>query len=880
MRYRRIPVLSGTVCTAVIAAFTCFPGTSSFAQQASQAQLPAPGAVIPATAQTRLDQLQEELRKAEADRDGLHQAAALLAIGEVYLFTGDSQTAMEKFTRALPIVQKLGLKQGEAMVLLDMGGACREASQEERALDYLNQSLALFRGLGNHVGESHALNNLAIVYYDLGENQKALEFFGQALAMYESRADLASEALVLNNMGRLYHDIGEDNKAEELLNQAVPLLQQTGARQVEGRAEKNLGNVYRDRGDSGKALDAYGKALGIMNEMGDRSGQAMTLDDMGSLHARRGEAQAARDAYKHALAIAVATSEPLQAALVYSDLMHLEKSSAPALATYYGKQAVNLLQQVRGDIRNMDKELQKSFLTSKANYYHDLADLLIEQGRLPEAQQVLDLLKQEEYQEYVRGDTKDALSPLSLTPAEQKAEDAYQQSTAQVVANEQRWTELKKTSPRTPGQESEYQGLSSQLQTVGLGLDQYYSRLYELFGPGKANDQLAVVKGNTAILNQVIAGMPRTVALYTVLAKDRYSVIVITGSGHAVGRKYDISEADLNQKIAAFQRALRTPRSDPKPQAEELYKVLIGPIQADLDQAKAQTLVWSLDGALRYIPIAALYDGKHYVVENYNTVAFTPDSVPFLRSKPDLANLSVVGMGISRKYQEGLNPLPTVVSELEDIVKDPAVQGASGVLPGTILLNGQFTEKAMEDQLGGQHTVVHIASHFVLQPGDDAQSYLLLSGKDAEGAGYHLTVADFRDNLNLSLTDTELLTLSACETGVSSLAGNGREVDGLAITAQRKGAKAVLSTLWPVNDSSTGELMADFYRRWTGGAGKVTKVEALRQAQLDLLHGKTTSPSGATDRGMIAEDSKEPASSSGFSHPFFWAPFILTGNWR
>jgi CHAT domain-containing protein len=880
MHYPRIPILIGSICLAVIAASASFSGTSSLAQPTKQTPLPVPGSSIPEATQTVLDQLQAMLNKAEADGDGIREATALIAIGETYLRTGDSQTAMEKFTRALPIVRALNLKQGEALVLQDMGGAFREAARELNALEYDNQALAIFRQLGNRAGESNVLNNLAIVYYDLGENQKAIDLFGQALVIFQERQDHVNTAMVLNNLGRAYHDIGDENKAAELFNRAIPLMQQTGARQMEGRAEKNLGNVYRDRGDREKALEAYAKALTIMNELGDRSGQAMTLDDMGSLHARRGEAQEARDAYKQALAIAVATSEPLQAALVYSDLMHLEKNSAPALATYYGKQAVNLLQQVRGDIRTMDKELQKSFLTSKADYYHDLADLLIEQGRLPEAQQVLDLLKQEEYREYVRGDTTDALSPLSLTPSEQKAEDAYQQSNVQIIATEQRWTELKKTSPRSPEQESEFQGLSNQLNTASLGLNEYYGRLYELFGSGKGNNQVTDVKGNTAILNQVIAGMPRTVALYTVLARDRYSVIVISGVGPAIGRKYDISEKDLNQKIAAFQRALRTPSGDPRPQAEELYRILIGPIQADLDQAHAQTLVWSLDGALRYIPIAALYDGKHYIVENYDIVAFTPASVPYLRSKPDLGSLSVVAMGISRKYQDGLNPLPTVVSELDDIVKDPAVPGASGVLPGTILLNGQFTEKAMENQMGGQHTVVHIASHFVLQPGDDSQSYLLLAGKDIEGTGYHLTVADFRDNQNLSLTDTELLTLSACETGVSSLASNGREVDGLATTAQLKGAKAVLSTLWPVNDSSTGALMADFYQRWAGGGGRVTKVEALRQAQLDLLRGKSTSTSAATDRGLSSEDSDKPASPGGFSHPFYWAPFILVGNWR
>ena len=119
----------------------------------------------------------------------------------------------------------------------------------------------------------------------------------------------------------------------------------------------------------------------------------MTLDDRGTLHAKQGERQAALDDYKKALAVAMATAEPLQAALVYSDLMHLEQEDAPPLAIYYGKQAVNLLQQVRGNIHGLDKDLQKTFLASKADYYHDLAELLIAHGRLPEAQQVLDLLE-------------------------------------------------------------------------------------------------------------------------------------------------------------------------------------------------------------------------------------------------------------------------------------------------------------------------------------------------------------------------------------------------------------------------------------------------------------------------------------------------------
>jgi CHAT domain-containing protein len=215
------------------------------------------------------------------------------------------------------------------------------------------------------------------------------------------------------------------------------------------------------------------------------------------------------------------------------------------------------------------------------------------------------------------------------------------------------------------------------------------------------------------------------------------------------------------------------------------------------------------------------------------------------------------------------------------VVRDPKVQGADGVLPGTILLNDKFTEKGMENLLGGQHTVVHIASHFVFKPGDDSQSYLLLSGKGEGGGGFHLTVADFRDNQQLTMDDTDLLTLSACETGMSGSASNGREVDGLGTTAQLKGAKAVISSLWSVNDASTGLLMGDFYKRWAEGAGSVTKVEALRQAQLDLLLGRVKPGISAGDRGSAME-TVSPATPvlAGYAHPYYWAPFVLMGNWR
>ena len=144
--------------------------------------------------------------------------------------------------------------------------------------------------------------------------------------------------------------------------------------------------------------------------------------------------------------------------------------------------------------------------------------------------------------------------------------------------------------------------------------------------------------------------------------------------------------------------------------------------------------------------------------------------------------------------------------------------------------------------------MLHLASHFVFKPGTETDSYLLL------GDGGRLSLRDLRE-AGFNFRNIDLLTLSACETAIGGGAdANGREVEGLGALAQQRGARAVMATLWPVADASTGLLMQHFYRLRVG-AGGVSKAEALRQAQLLLLRGQP------------------------YAHPFFWAPFILMGNW-
>jgi CHAT domain-containing protein len=238
-------------------------------------------------------------------------------------------------------------------------------------------------------------------------------------------------------------------------------------------------------------------------------------------------------------------------------------------------------------------------------------------------------------------------------------------------------------------------------------------------------------------------------------------------------------------------------------------------------------------------------------------VVITSSSTGHLRDKMKIDGLSGVGMGVSKNY-DGLGALPAVPKELHEIIKDP--DSPSGVIPGTLILDDSFTETSMAGALNKHYSVVHIASHFVLRPGSENNSYLLLGGKDVGGQGYHLTLAELRDNPALTFAGVDLVTLSGCDTAAIAADTDGREIDGLGFTAQQKGAKAVIASLWDVPDDSTGLLMADFYRRWllTPGA---SKAEALRQAQLHMMRNasKVHGP---------------------HAHPYYWSPFVMIGNWN
>ncbi len=399
------------------------------------------------------------------------------------------------------------------------------------------------------------------------------------------------------------------------------------------------------------------------------------------------------------------------------------------------------------------------------------------------------------------------------------------------------------------------------------------------------------------------------VALYTLVGDDGFHLILITGEGTPRNFKSPVKADDLNRKVVQMYALLQSPTYDPRPLARELYDIIFKPLEAELKSSGVQTLMWQLDGNLRYLPMAALFDGEKFLVERFQNVVFTrADKERMTRAVS--TNWTGTGFGSSRSrvvdsLDDGatvtFEALPGVTAELASIFRSQISLNNQGLLDGDVFTDARFTKDVFYTAVKQRRPLVHIASHFASRPGDDTQSFLLM------GDGSTLTLNELKKQTRL-FEGVELLTLSACNTALQRAESNGREIDGFSEIAQRLGAGAVMATLWAVADNSTPWLMREFYQTRQSGRG-LTKATSLRQAQLALLSGQAkTHPLPEAQKGpslpnivirkkdehdnadtrssevirvdekdapLFRRDEKKP-----FSHPYYWAPFILIGNWK
>jgi len=331
---------------------------------------------------------------------------------------------------------------------------------------------------------------------------------------------------------------------------------------------------------------------------------------------------------------------------------------------------------------------------------------------------------------------------------------------------------------------------------------------------------------------------PTAAVIYPIILSDRLDVIIsIPGQPLSKYTTYK-PQIELEKVFHQAQRSLRRTalRRQQIEVASQIYNWLIRPQELDLVKYGIKTLVFILDGYLRNIPTASLYDGKEYLIQKYN-IALTP-GLQLISPRPlKQIKLKVLLAGLT-KARQGFAALPGVAQEIEQI---------SAKVPTQKLVNESFVTRNLEKQLKTVSSpIVHLATHG--QFSSNAEKTFILTWND------RINVKEFdqllRSRSQESKLPIELLVLSACETAT----GDDRAALGLAGIAIRSGSRSTIGTLWRVNDESTAIFFSEFYQQLT--QANVNKAEALRNAQLALM--------------------KNPK----FKHPYFWSPFVLVGNWE
>lgn len=825
------------------------------------------------------------------------EASTLDNLGKTYSDMGRDQEAIQYFERALPLWRQQGEQGGEALTLNNEARAFADLGKKQEALQAFGSALDLWRAVGNRQGEAVTLNNLGRLYRDLGQHQSALDYYNQALPLWRAVANRNGEGLALNDIGRAYADMGESRKALDYFNQAIPIWKETGNRRGAATTLNNMGRAWSLLGDPERALELDGQALAAWREVKDQRGEALALLSLGWGYSAQKNLPLAVASELAALRLAKNASDPEIEGAIESTLMFTyRKGGHTEEAILFGTDAVNAYQRIRRNIVGLDKDLQTGFVQSKSATYRQLAELLVQADRLAEAEQVLDLLKEQELKEVVRGAATSATQPVTLTDTQQHVEDQLATPEARatgLVDMSLEYAALKSKTAWTAEESARMQTLESKIEEANAAVGEFfrktlYPELMQKGGSADANAALNRERSETSQLQNTLATLgPEAMGVRLLLGEEHAYALVITAQGR---KKFDllVTPEELRNKVLQARNALRHPSSDPKPPLAALYAMVVAPYAAELRTLEqraetsdhAPTILWSLDGVLRYIPMASLFDGQHYLVERFNNVLFTPESYGHMTASRASPVLRVLAMGLSKSYG-GMPALPSVLTELDAVVHDPAVSESHGPVGGVLLSNDQFTYSAFKAQLGSGngYPVVHIASHFVLETGGGTEPYLLLGGNNAgDPNGYALSLSTLEDS-TISFHGTRLLTLSACSTAKGDVAQNGLEVDSLGMIAQRKDAEAVLATLWDVNDASTSRLMRDFYQRWVEAPAE-GKAEALRQAQLAFLHSSDVGKSSTSGRGLQTEEPSAASGAATLTHPYYWAPFVLMGNFQ
>jgi len=846
---------------------------------------------------------------------------------------------MEDFGKAEPLFQKaLALRKQAlsekhpdyAISLNSLASMYQRMGAYAKAGPLYRQSLALRKEL---LGEKHpayaiGLNNLALLYEDMGDYAKAEPLYQQALALY--KAVLGEKhphyATSLNNLAALYWRTHDYAKAEPLYRQVLALRKQMQGEKHPDYilALNNLATVYEGMGDYAKAVSLQQRALALYKEvLGEKSlAYAAGLNNLASLYKDMGDYAKAEPLYQQALALRkqlMGEQHPDYA--VYLDnlaLLHLANGEAQR-GEPLARRAAELTRSLLERTASVQSERQQLAMTAKSRWALDCYLSLASAAKAPADEVYAVVLAWKgavsARQQYFRLQRLGEERPeVSRVYAELQQATARLAQLSHASPDPKRPDQLRRDLDKTSDD-------IERLQRDLVRLSEPYRQHLRQQRMVPAELRKALPEG-TALVDLFEYGRYQLQAKGQQVRQRRLTAFVLRPDQSVV--RLDLGPAEpIRQAVTEWRKHFGLGEAGTAA-GKQLRRLVWKPLEQHL--GSVSTVLISPDGVLGKLPWAALPGRKpdSYLLEE-RAVAILPipqqlpqmlqrspapaDDTPSLLlvgdvdygADPGRPGTAVAARSAPRSDRAGTrgtwSPLRETRQEILAVRDSFEQRYAEGKVK--VLRQGDATEEAVRQQ-ASRHRYLHFATHGFFAP-ESLRSGLTVGSRDKENeaasrsgqrdvSGFHpgllsglvlaganhAASAERDDGIltalevgALDLSGTELAVLSACETGLGAEAG-GEGLLGLQRAFQVAGTRSVVAGLWTVDDRATRALMVDFYDNLWGK--KLSRLEALRQAQLSMLRE-------GIKRGLDLPADEPPDQQRRLS-PFYWAAFVLSGDWR
>lgn len=728
-------------------------------------------------------------------------ASSKATISEVvseYRQTGSSPSLVKRI-EALIDQYEIKNKDAEYFQLLDiLFSSYVDQQQSIRAVELLNENRQTITAIDDVALRKSLLFNAGKLEYQLGRYGNAEEFFIKALNIAAN--DTEYTALVKNEIALVYIADEQFSRAGSLFEQAASALETAGNNELQIKIALNRGKLALRMQRYSEVFENLRIIHSLLDatDFADHKEQWLALGRQYQLASQAVPARADMrlNAYNIFSKLLAVSKDPVRLSYLYGYIGALyEAEGRYDEAMSYTRQALFQSQSIPSDELTYQWQWQIARLHRQLGQKSEaLANLRSAVNTLSSIRSIITLNHDIDFATQV--------SPLY-----------YQLAQA-----------LLDQSSETRSSESAQPYLKEVIDTLELmktaEVENYFDSECVVLPDNKVN--LTDIDRHVAVLYPLILPDKLELILQTPGQIKRYSVAV--------------NSQKLSKEILDFRTRIENYRNDEtyKHPAQNLYKLIIKPIEPDLKKQNIDTLVFIPDGQLRTIPISALHDGTQFLIQKY-AVATTPGAT-LMDPKPlSRRNVEVLANGLVEAVQ-GYPALPSVKKEIEEIAK---------VFPTERNIDGQFQlQQSLQKMSAEKYSIVHFATHGEFSH-DHSKSFLLTYDNK-------LTMNRLENSISLRRYNTEpleLLVLSACQTAV----GDDQAALGLAGVALKAGARSALATLWFINDQSTTELITRFYQQLR--VENMSKAKALQLAQVDLI------------------------TNTRFKHPSLWAPFLMIGNW-